>query len=106
MTTHAFTSAACFEGPEDDVTSVICGGERLSVGGAGYGCDVAGVAGKETQTVTTGDVPHADGAVARACEDIEVIRVESDAVDVVVMADVDAKRFNVVGRPQTRGAVV
>lgn len=106
MTTHALAPAACFEGPKDDVAGVICRGERLSVGRARYSCDVAGVSGKEAQTVTAGDVPHTDCAVARACEDIEVIRVESNAVDVVVMADIDAKRFNVVSRPQTRGAVV
>lgn len=106
MATHALASTACFEGPEDDVAGVICGGERLSVGGARYSCDVAGVSGKEAQTITAGDMPHADCAVARACEDIEVIRVESDAVDVVVVANIDAKRLNVVGRPQTRGAVV
>jgi hypothetical protein len=51
---------------------------------------------KEAQTVTTGDVPHAYRAVARASEDIKIVGVESDAVNVVVVANVDAQRFDMV----------
>lgn len=88
MATHALFAAPGFEGPKDDVALVVCAGERFSVGGASDGCDVTGVAGEEAETVAAGDVPHADGAVAGAGEDVEVVGVEGYAVDVVVVANI------------------
>jgi stage V sporulation protein SpoVS len=45
---------------------------------------------KEAQAITTGDVPHAHRAVARAGKYVEIVGMESNAVNVVVVANIDA----------------
>ena len=51
---------------------------------------------EETETVSSRDMPHAHCAVAGASEDVQVVGVESNAVHVVVVPDVDAERLDVV----------
>lgn len=96
MSTHALAPSPSLEGPQDNVACVIGGCESPTVRRTGYGSYIACMACKEAQTVTTGDVPHAYRAVARASEDIKIVGVESDAVNVVVVANVDAQRFDMV----------
>jgi hypothetical protein len=64
------------------------------------------VACEEAQAITASDVPHAYCAVARAREDVEVVRVESNAVHIVVVTDVDAQRLDMIRGPEARGAVI
>lgn len=54
------------------------------------------MAGEEAQAVSSRDVPHAYSAITGAGEDVQVVGVESDTVNVVIVADVDAKRLDVV----------
>lgn len=93
---HAFFAAPGFERPEYNVAGVVCAGEGFAVGRACEGCHVARVASEEAQAVAAADVPHSHGAVAGAGEDVQIIWVEGDAVDVVVVADVDAQGVDAV----------
>jgi hypothetical protein len=44
-------------------------------------------------------MPHSYCPVARPCEDVEIVRVEANAVNVIVVTDVDTERLDVVGGP-------
>lgn len=106
MATHALLAAAGLEMPENDVACVIRGGERAPVGGAGQRRDVPRVAGEQAETVPTRRVPHADRLVAGPREDVEIVGVKRHAIDVVLVADVDPKRLDVIRSPETSRPIV
>lgn len=62
--------------------------------------------GEESQAVSTRDVPHPHRSVAGASENVEVVGVEGHAIDVIIMANVDTKRLDMIGRPQSSGAII
>jgi hypothetical protein len=90
MSTHALPPSPSLKGPENDIAGVIGGCKGSAIGRTGYSSHITSVAGKEAQTITTSDVPHAYRAVTRASEDVKIVGVESNAVDVIVVANVDA----------------
>jgi hypothetical protein len=51
---------------------------------------------EEAQAVSTRNVPHADCAITRASEDVQVVGMESYAVDIGIMSDIYAERLNMV----------
>lgn len=61
---------------------------------------------EQAEAVAATDVPHAHRSVTGASEHVQVVRMESYAVDVVVMTDVNAEWLNVICRPEAGGAVV
>lgn len=87
MAAHALQQSPGAEIPKDDGSRIVCGREDFSAGAAGQCRHVGCVACKHAHRVAVADGPHADHFVAAAGEDVGAVWVESDGVNVEVMAD-------------------
>lgn len=90
MAAHAFQSCARGEVPEENGTLIVCGGERLAVGTAFDGGDVARMSCEHAYRIATGDIPHTYVLVS-GCKDVCAVRVESTAIYVGVVRDEHSK---------------
>ena len=62
--------------------------------------------GKQANSISSSNGPHANSVIGASCEDVRRIRMEADAIDVLIMACEDALLANPISHPETSSLIM
>ena len=85
---------------------VVCRCKKSSVSTARQGCNVASVSGEHADRIARSNCPHADRVIGATSEDVSGVRVEANAVDVLVVPDKDTLLADMIRDPKAGGLIM